>query len=66
LLLLIKHDDSLKGISENGNFQRADGTTDDPFAKYILGNSESEMEIKELLSLYEDLLKTELPGVTQS
>jgi hypothetical protein len=27
--------------------------------------SKAEKEIKELLSLYEDLFKTELPGVTQ-
>jgi hypothetical protein len=41
-LLLIQHDDSLKGISENGNFERADGTSDDPFAKYVPGNSKAE------------------------
>jgi hypothetical protein len=65
LLLLIQHDDSLKGISENENFERADGTSDDPFAKNVPGNSKAEKDMKNLLSHYDDMFKTELPGVTQ-
>jgi hypothetical protein len=34
-LVLIQHDDSLTGISDNEIFERADGTSDDPFAKYV-------------------------------
>jgi hypothetical protein len=32
-LLLIQHDDSLKGITDNDTFESADGTSSDPFAK---------------------------------
>jgi hypothetical protein len=64
-LLLIQHYDSLKGISDNDNFARADGTSVDPFDKYVPGNSKAEKDMKDLLSHYDDLFKTELRGVTQ-
>jgi hypothetical protein len=47
------------------NFERADGTSDDPFDKYVPGNFKADKDIKELLSIYDELFKTELPGVTQ-
>jgi hypothetical protein len=37
----------------------------DHFAKYVLGNSNAERDMKDLLSHYDDLFKTESPGVTQ-
>jgi hypothetical protein len=64
-LLLIRHDDSLKGISDNESFDRADGTSGDPFAKFVPGNSKAKKDMKDLVSHHDDLFKIELPGVTQ-
>jgi hypothetical protein len=64
-LLLIQHDDSLKGISEEETIENADGTTSDPFAKYVPGNSKAEKDLRDLLSHSEDLFEADLPWVSQ-
>jgi hypothetical protein len=65
-LLLIQHDDSLKGISDKETDESADGISSDPFAKYVPGNSKAEKDLRGLLSHYEDMFKTELPRNTRS
>jgi hypothetical protein len=64
-LLLIQHDDSLKGISDKEIFESDEGSSSDPFAKHVPGNSKAEKDLRSLLAEYEDLFKTELQGVTQ-
>jgi hypothetical protein len=50
-LLLIQHDDSLKGISHKETDESADGISSDPFAKYVPGNSKAEKDLRGILSL---------------
>jgi hypothetical protein len=47
-LLLIQHDDSLKGISEKEVFESQDGSSSDPFAKHVPGNSKAEKDLRSL------------------
>jgi hypothetical protein len=57
-LLLIQHDDSLKGISDKEVFDSDEGSSSDPFAKHVAGNSKAEEDLRSLLSEYEDLFKS--------
>jgi hypothetical protein len=64
-LLLTQHDAILKSISDKDTFENADGTSSDPFAKYVPRNSEADKYLKGISSHYEDLFKTDLPCVSQ-
>ena len=57
-LLLVQEDNSLHEITDNSSAE-----TVDIYAELIPGNTAPERELRDLLLQYEDIFKTELPGI---
>jgi hypothetical protein len=60
-LLLVQQDDTLQDIPDNDSTETVTGK--DLFTKLIPGNTAPEKELRELLVQYEDIFRTELPGI---
>jgi hypothetical protein len=61
LLLLVQEDNTLHDITDTDSTETVKNT--DIYTELIPGNTAPKRELRELLLQYEDIFKTELPGI---